>query len=129
MLSITTLISCAKRKLKVVSCVLASLPVCDCQGSWSDVVGRRYSLLTCLLLSAFGYGLLGMSTSIALFVLARIPVGRSRTPSSGLRLFALFIDANDFKIKAQSDKIPVGPDLACFSSPVGLRLLTMLVEQ
>ncbi|XP_035532593.1 major facilitator superfamily domain-containing protein 9 [Morone saxatilis] len=44
-------------------------------GSWSDVVGRRYSLLTCLLLSAIGYGLLGMSTSIALFVLARIPVG------------------------------------------------------
>ncbi|XP_060732210.1 major facilitator superfamily domain-containing protein 9 [Tachysurus vachellii] len=44
-------------------------------GSWSDVVGRRSSLLTCLLLSAFGYGLLGMSTSIALFVLARIPVG------------------------------------------------------
>ncbi|KAL3056089.1 hypothetical protein OYC64_018735 [Pagothenia borchgrevinki] len=44
-------------------------------GSWSDVVGRRYSLLTCLLLSALGYGLLGMSSSIALFVLARIPVG------------------------------------------------------
>ncbi|XP_055005273.1 major facilitator superfamily domain-containing protein 9 isoform X2 [Boleophthalmus pectinirostris] len=44
-------------------------------GSWSDVVGRRYSLLTCLLLSAFGYSLLGMSTTIALFVLARIPVG------------------------------------------------------
>ncbi|XP_070832708.1 major facilitator superfamily domain-containing protein 9 [Chaetodon trifascialis] len=44
-------------------------------GSWSDVVGRRYALLTCLLLSALGYGLLGMSTSIALFVLARIPVG------------------------------------------------------
>ncbi|XP_013867120.1 major facilitator superfamily domain-containing protein 9 isoform X2 [Austrofundulus limnaeus] len=44
-------------------------------GSWSDVVGRRYSLLTCLLLSALGYGLLGMSTSITLFILARIPVG------------------------------------------------------
>lgn len=44
-------------------------------GSWSDVVGRRYSLLTCLMLSAFGYSLLGISTSIALFVLARIPVG------------------------------------------------------
>ncbi|KAI7808987.1 putative major facilitator superfamily domain-containing protein 9, partial [Triplophysa rosa] len=44
-------------------------------GGWSDVVGRRYSLLTCLLLSAFGYGLLGLSSSIALFVLARIPVG------------------------------------------------------
>ncbi|XP_041858484.1 major facilitator superfamily domain-containing protein 9 [Melanotaenia boesemani] len=44
-------------------------------GSWSDVVGRRYSLLTSLLLSALGYGLLGMSTSIALFVLARMPVG------------------------------------------------------
>lgn len=44
-------------------------------GSWSDVVGRRCSLLTCLLLSAFGYSLLGMSTNIALFVLARIPAG------------------------------------------------------
>ncbi|XP_068185179.1 major facilitator superfamily domain-containing protein 9 [Antennarius striatus] len=44
-------------------------------GGWSDVVGRRYSLLTCLLLSSFGYALLGMSTSIPLFVLARIPVG------------------------------------------------------
>ncbi|XP_051938221.1 major facilitator superfamily domain-containing protein 9 isoform X2 [Hippocampus zosterae] len=44
-------------------------------GSWSDVVGRRRSLLTCLLLSAFGYALLGMSTSISLFVLSRIPVG------------------------------------------------------
>ncbi|XP_061647780.1 major facilitator superfamily domain-containing protein 9 isoform X2 [Phyllopteryx taeniolatus] len=44
-------------------------------GGWSDVVGRRQSLLTCLLLSAFGYGLLGLSTSIALFVLSRIPVG------------------------------------------------------
>ncbi|XP_036831003.1 major facilitator superfamily domain-containing protein 9-like [Oncorhynchus mykiss] len=44
-------------------------------GSWSDVVGRRYSMLLCLLLSALGYGLLGMSTSIALFLLARIPVG------------------------------------------------------
>ncbi|XP_062862241.1 major facilitator superfamily domain-containing protein 9 isoform X2 [Trichomycterus rosablanca] len=44
-------------------------------GSWSDVVGRRSSLLTCLLLSAFGYVLLGMSSNIALFVLARIPAG------------------------------------------------------
>ncbi|XP_061925782.1 major facilitator superfamily domain-containing protein 9 isoform X1 [Entelurus aequoreus] len=44
-------------------------------GGWSDVVGRRRSLLTCLLISALGYGLLGMSTSIALFVLSRIPVG------------------------------------------------------
>ncbi|XP_028847445.1 major facilitator superfamily domain-containing protein 9 [Denticeps clupeoides] len=44
-------------------------------GGWSDVVGRRYSLLTCLILSALGYALLGLSTSITLFVLARIPVG------------------------------------------------------
>ncbi|KAM8857307.1 major facilitator superfamily domain-containing protein 9 isoform 1-T1 [Synchiropus picturatus] len=44
-------------------------------GSWSDVVGRQYSLLTCLLLSAFGYCLLGLSTTITLFVLSRIPVG------------------------------------------------------
>ncbi|KAJ8246550.1 hypothetical protein GJAV_G00252650 [Gymnothorax javanicus] len=44
-------------------------------GSWSDVVGRRFSLLACLLLSALGYALLGLSTSITLFVVARIPVG------------------------------------------------------
>lgn len=62
-------------------CDCASFPVCDCQGSWSDVVGRRYSLLTCLLLSSLGYAMLGMSTNIALFVLARIPVGKSSAPS------------------------------------------------
>lgn len=62
-------------KVFVNFCVIFA--VCGCQGSWSDVVGRRYSLLTCLLLSALGYGLLGMSSSIALFVLARIPVGES----------------------------------------------------
>ncbi|MBN3308512.1 MFSD9 protein, partial [Amia calva] len=44
-------------------------------GSWSDVVGRRYSLLTCILMSALGYILLGLSTSIVLFIVARIPVG------------------------------------------------------
>ncbi|MBN3316318.1 MFSD9 protein, partial [Atractosteus spatula] len=44
-------------------------------GSWSDVVGRRYSLVTCILLSALGYGLLGLSTNIVLFIVARIPVG------------------------------------------------------
>ncbi len=70
---------------KISVCVCASFPVCDWQGSWSDVVGRRYSLLTCLLLSALGYGLLGMSTSIALFVLARIPVGESHTAGASHR--------------------------------------------
>lgn len=44
-------------------------------GCWSDVVGRRYSLLACILLSALGYGLLGLSTNIVLFIVARIPVG------------------------------------------------------
>lgn len=69
-----------------VQCVTSS--VCDWQGSWSDVVGRRYSLLTCLLLSALGYGLLGMSTSIALFVLARIPVGKAQSTASLYRAFS-----------------------------------------
>lgn len=63
-----------KLDLRLVFCV------CHRQGSWSDVVGRRYSLLTCLLFSGLGYGLVGMSTSIALFVLARIPIGRYQTP-------------------------------------------------
>ncbi|XP_055463634.1 major facilitator superfamily domain-containing protein 9 isoform X3 [Psammomys obesus] len=44
-------------------------------GCWSDVVGRRPSLLVCVLLSALGYLLLGMSTSVFLFTLARVPVG------------------------------------------------------
>ncbi|NXL84337.1 MFSD9 protein, partial [Alectura lathami] len=44
-------------------------------GCWSDVVGRRYSLLTCILLSALGYFLLGMSTTVFLFALSRVPVG------------------------------------------------------
>ncbi|KFO37780.1 major facilitator superfamily domain-containing protein 9 isoform X2 [Fukomys damarensis] len=44
-------------------------------GCWSDVVGRRCSLLLCILLSALGYLLLGASTSVFLFALARVPVG------------------------------------------------------
>ncbi|XP_043850110.1 major facilitator superfamily domain-containing protein 9 [Dromiciops gliroides] len=44
-------------------------------GCWSDVVGRQYSLLVCILLSALGYLLLGISTSLLLVAIARIPVG------------------------------------------------------
>ncbi|XP_063809495.1 major facilitator superfamily domain-containing protein 9 [Pseudophryne corroboree] len=44
-------------------------------GSWSDIVGRRYSLITCIIVSAFGYGLLGISISIYIYAIARIPVG------------------------------------------------------
>uniref|UniRef100_A0A8C5PFF5 Major facilitator superfamily domain containing 9 n=1 Tax=Leptobrachium leishanense TaxID=445787 RepID=A0A8C5PFF5_9ANUR len=44
-------------------------------GSWSDVVGRRSSLITCIVVSALGYGLLGVSANIYLYAIARIPVG------------------------------------------------------
>ncbi|XP_041511928.1 major facilitator superfamily domain-containing protein 9 [Microtus oregoni] len=44
-------------------------------GCWSDVVGRRSSLLACILLSALGYLLLGVSTNVFLFTLARVPAG------------------------------------------------------
>ncbi|KAF0871496.1 MFSD9 protein, partial [Crocuta crocuta] len=44
-------------------------------GCWSDVVGRRSSLLVCILFSALGYLILGASTSVFLFALARVPVG------------------------------------------------------
>ncbi|NXN16193.1 MFSD9 protein, partial [Indicator maculatus] len=44
-------------------------------GCWSDIVGRRYSLLACILLSALGYFLLGTSTTVLLFAISRVPVG------------------------------------------------------
>ncbi|XP_024894867.1 major facilitator superfamily domain-containing protein 9 isoform X3 [Pteropus alecto] len=44
-------------------------------GCWSDVIGRRASLLVCILFSALGYLILGASTNVFLFALARIPVG------------------------------------------------------
>ncbi|NWH60510.1 MFSD9 protein, partial [Geococcyx californianus] len=44
-------------------------------GCWSDIVGRRYSLLACILLSALGYFLLGTATSVFLFAISRVPVG------------------------------------------------------
>ncbi|XP_075419450.1 major facilitator superfamily domain-containing protein 9 isoform X3 [Tenrec ecaudatus] len=65
-------------------------------GCWSDVVGRRSSLLMCLLLSALGYLILGASTNVFLFALARVPVGlvwlfpwgeeRCNTTKTGLQL-------------------------------------------
>ncbi|KAM6178053.1 major facilitator superfamily domain-containing protein 9 [Rhynchocyon petersi] len=44
-------------------------------GCWSDVVGKRSSLLVCILFSALGYLILGASTNVFLFALARVPVG------------------------------------------------------
>ncbi|XP_003224333.2 major facilitator superfamily domain-containing protein 9 [Anolis carolinensis] len=44
-------------------------------GSWSDVVGRPYCLLVCILFSALGYFVLSMSTNVFLFAVARIFVG------------------------------------------------------
>ncbi|XP_074839361.1 major facilitator superfamily domain-containing protein 9 isoform X2 [Carettochelys insculpta] len=44
-------------------------------GCWSDVIGRQYSLLVCILFSALGYLLLGMSTNMCVFAIARVTVG------------------------------------------------------
>nr|XP_056717864.1 major facilitator superfamily domain-containing protein 9 [Euleptes europaea] len=44
-------------------------------GYWSDVVGRPYCLLSCIFFSAIGYFVLGMSTNVFLFAVARIIVG------------------------------------------------------
>ncbi|XP_013388108.1 major facilitator superfamily domain-containing protein 9 [Lingula anatina] len=44
-------------------------------GKWSDVSGHRHALILCLILSAFGYLLLGFSYSLVIMFLARIPSG------------------------------------------------------
>ncbi|XP_050390562.1 major facilitator superfamily domain-containing protein 9 [Patella vulgata] len=44
-------------------------------GNWSDSIDRRMSLTLVLFLSAVGYGLLGIATSIAMMFLARLPLG------------------------------------------------------
>ncbi|NXJ66602.1 MFSD9 protein, partial [Rostratula benghalensis] len=54
---------------------LTDSPKNNIMGCWSDVVGRRYSLLACILLSALGYFLLGTSTTVFLFAISRVPVG------------------------------------------------------
>ncbi|GAB1609198.1 major facilitator superfamily domain-containing protein 9-like [Argonauta hians] len=44
-------------------------------GKWSDVTGRRLSLVVCLMFTAFGYSLIGLASSIAVIVLARVILG------------------------------------------------------
>nr|XP_034971202.1 major facilitator superfamily domain-containing protein 9 isoform X2 [Zootoca vivipara] len=44
-------------------------------GSWSDVVGRPYCLLVCIIFSALGYFMLSVSRNVVLFAIARIFVG------------------------------------------------------
>uniref|UniRef100_A0A670J0J6 Major facilitator superfamily domain containing 9 n=1 Tax=Podarcis muralis TaxID=64176 RepID=A0A670J0J6_PODMU len=44
-------------------------------GSWSDVVGRPYCLLVCIIFSALGYFMLSVSSNVVLFAVARIFVG------------------------------------------------------
>ncbi|XP_046583357.1 LOW QUALITY PROTEIN: major facilitator superfamily domain-containing protein 9-like [Haliotis rubra] len=51
---------------------LFSSPV---MGKWSDMVGRRASLIVTLGLTGCGYGIMGLSTSIFIMLLARIPGG------------------------------------------------------
>ncbi|XP_067676659.1 major facilitator superfamily domain-containing protein 9-like [Haliotis asinina] len=51
---------------------LFSSPV---MGKWSDMVGRRVSLIVTLVLTGCGYGIMGLATSIFIMLLARIPGG------------------------------------------------------
>ncbi|XP_071502715.1 major facilitator superfamily domain-containing protein 9-like [Diadema antillarum] len=44
-------------------------------GRWSDVSGRRRSLLICLFFTSLGYILMGVAPSIFYYLLARIPLG------------------------------------------------------
>ncbi|XP_041463402.1 major facilitator superfamily domain-containing protein 9-like [Lytechinus variegatus] len=44
-------------------------------GRWSDVGGRRLTLLLCLFFTSVGYILMGLSTSIVYYLLARVPLG------------------------------------------------------
>nr|XP_006825890.1 PREDICTED: major facilitator superfamily domain-containing protein 9-like [Saccoglossus kowalevskii] len=44
-------------------------------GKWSDVVGRRWSLLWCFAFSSVGYVMLGFSSTILILMLSRIPSG------------------------------------------------------
>lgn len=44
-------------------------------GRWSDVSGRKFVLVWCLVLSAICYATLGMASSTLLLMLARIPLG------------------------------------------------------
>ncbi|XP_048351187.1 major facilitator superfamily domain-containing protein 9 isoform X4 [Sphaerodactylus townsendi] len=56
-------------------------------GSWSDVVGRPYCLLSCILFSALGYFFLSMSTNVFLFAVARIIVGIFKHTHSVSKVF------------------------------------------
>ncbi|ELU03605.1 hypothetical protein CAPTEDRAFT_166920 [Capitella teleta] len=44
-------------------------------GHWSDLSGRRYVLMLCLLLSASGYAMLTCASTLLLLFLARLPPG------------------------------------------------------
>ncbi|WAR09460.1 MFSD9-like protein [Mya arenaria] len=44
-------------------------------GQWSDVAGRRFALLVCLFMSAGGYSIFAMATSVSLMFIARLPLG------------------------------------------------------
>ena len=45
------------------------------QGHWSDVSGRRFVLMCCITLAALGYMSLGLSTTLILMAMARVPTG------------------------------------------------------
>ncbi|XP_045196366.2 major facilitator superfamily domain-containing protein 9-like isoform X2 [Mercenaria mercenaria] len=44
-------------------------------GQWSDVAGRRFTILVCLVMSACGYMMFAFATTVVLMFVARLPLG------------------------------------------------------
>ena len=47
------------------------------QGQWSDVAGRRFTLLVCLFMTGLGYSMFAMATTVTVMFIARIPLGKT----------------------------------------------------
>ena len=45
------------------------------QGRWSDIAGRRFTLLVCLFMTGLGYSMFAMATTVTVLFVARIPLG------------------------------------------------------
>ena len=58
---------------------------CKClQGKWSDVSGRRYCLLWCMVLTSSGYFTLAVASTLSIVMLARLQNGETILKFSGL---------------------------------------------
>ncbi len=70
------------------------------QGHWSDIAGRRFVLIFCLIMSSVGYTLFGLAASVFMLFVARIPGGMLKRFPAGILYRGIYVNMQSISQKS-----------------------------